>query len=158
MEMDWAQDYCLACDRQTNGGVYCSQACRTADVDRSSCSGSEPVSPAFSGPQTSLPSSFVGYGSGFHLPPAIDFSIYKTSNSTTATRRTSSTTPNRQADPSTQRPQRSLTSSSSRTSLSSLQTSTSQTVSLSDQIRQELMTYAGSFDRVRDLKRRITSP
>lgn len=158
MEMDWAQDYCLACDRQTNGGVYCSQACRLADVDRS-CSGSEPVSPAFSGPQTSLLSSFIGYGTGFHLPPAIDFSIYKSSNTTSQNpRRTSSVTTTKQPEPSSQRSQRTLTPSSSRTSLSSIQTSSStQSASLSDQIRQELMTYTSSFDRIRDLKRRTTS-
>jgi len=158
MEMDWAQDYCLACDRQTNGGVYCSQACRMADVDRSATN-SEPVSPAFSDPQSSLPSSFVGYGSGFYLPPTIDFSIYKSSSKTTAPpRRTSTTATAKSTDPSSQQSQRSLTPSSSRTSLSSMHASTTQQNTLSDQIRQELQTYTSSFDRVRDLKRRMTAP
>ena len=32
--MDWSPDYCLSCDRQTEGGAYCSQACRLADLEK----------------------------------------------------------------------------------------------------------------------------
>jgi len=32
MESDWSLDFCLACDKQTTEGAYCSQACRAADL------------------------------------------------------------------------------------------------------------------------------
>jgi len=30
----WSPDYCLSCDRQTDGSCYCSQACRLADMEK----------------------------------------------------------------------------------------------------------------------------
>ncbi|KAJ6036067.1 hypothetical protein N7540_000346 [Penicillium herquei] len=34
MSTEWSLDFCLACDRQTMGGPYCSQSCRLAELDR----------------------------------------------------------------------------------------------------------------------------
>ncbi|OQE15892.1 hypothetical protein PENSTE_c026G09867 [Penicillium steckii] len=34
MSTEWSLDFCLACDRQTSGGPYCSQSCRLAELDR----------------------------------------------------------------------------------------------------------------------------
>ena len=34
--MDCFADFCLSCDRQTNGTPFCSQACRLAELDHSS--------------------------------------------------------------------------------------------------------------------------
>ncbi|KAJ5935862.1 hypothetical protein N7454_005160 [Penicillium verhagenii] len=34
MSTEWSLDFCLACDRQTLGGPYCSQSCRLAELDR----------------------------------------------------------------------------------------------------------------------------
>lgn len=169
-EMDWSPDFCLACDRQSSGGAYCSQACRLADIERA---GSEPVSPMSSAPPASWASSCLGTGSGFCLPPAVNFAAYKSSNMATspASCRTSSTSsaqpwylsnpvPRSQASstsnfqaPST----RALTPSSSRSSLSSTRSSPTQEGQLSDQARNELRGYASSFDQVRDWKRRMTT-
>ncbi|KAJ5138087.1 hypothetical protein N7526_004320 [Penicillium atrosanguineum] len=36
MATEWSLDFCLACDRQTSGGPYCSQSCRLVELDRTS--------------------------------------------------------------------------------------------------------------------------
>ncbi|KAA6407955.1 MAG: hypothetical protein FRX48_08306 [Lasallia pustulata] len=162
MEMDWSPDFCLACDRQTSGEAYCSQACRLADLETS-----EPVSPA-SGPRASWASSRLSSGSGFYLSPAIDFSAYKSSSLTSApaaspdlskTRTAYGSSPVRRsqsASSQTSSPKSSLTPSSSHSSLMSIQTASTQGTSLSDQARNELRGYTSSFDQVRDWKRRMT--
>src|SRR5271168_3343121 len=70
--MDSFLDFCLACDGQTNGATYCSQACRLAELDHS----------------TYLPQSFSYADSHAHrssstrarpllaLPPAYNFSMH----------------------------------------------------------------------------------
>ncbi|KAI9886880.1 MAG: hypothetical protein M1823_001316 [Watsoniomyces obsoletus] len=89
MGWGWSPDFCLACDRQTTGGVYCSQACRLADLERASPSVSPQAStgldawpsaaPVSGLPSSSLPlASLSSLGSsGFYLPPPIDFSAYR---------------------------------------------------------------------------------
>ncbi|KAI6250216.1 hypothetical protein HI914_01307 [Erysiphe necator] len=56
-EMDWSHSFCLACDRQTEGSVYCSEACRLADYEDASSSSSlnsSPITqPSFSWPEKS---------------------------------------------------------------------------------------------------------
>ncbi|KAF2720781.1 hypothetical protein K431DRAFT_304032 [Polychaeton citri CBS 116435] len=44
--MDCFQDFCLACDSACSEGPYCSQACRLADIERSSGS-TTPTSPSY---------------------------------------------------------------------------------------------------------------
>ncbi len=170
-EMDWSPDFCLTCDRQSSTGAYCSQACRLTDIEKA---GSEPVSPTMTGPAASWASSCMGTGSGFYLPPAVDFAAYKSSGmapSPTALRnagtssaqacyfshpasRTSQSTSSSSFESASKR---GLTPSSSRTSLSSMRTTSTQEGQLSDQARSELRSYASSFDQVRDWKRRMTT-
>ncbi|CAI7644801.1 unnamed protein product [Penicillium palitans] len=33
MSTEWSLDFCLVCDRQTQGAPYCSQTCRLAELD-----------------------------------------------------------------------------------------------------------------------------
>lgn len=87
----------MNCDRQTTGEnigeVYCSQTCRLADPD-TSFAGSEPTSPTNI---RTFPSSSLRYtpaSSRFALPPAFDFSAYRStlgSNTNTSSRPTSMT-------------------------------------------------------------------
>lgn len=170
-DMEWSPDFCLACDRQSSGGAYCSQACRLADIERAS-GGSEPVSPTSSAPSASWASSCLGTGSGFYLPPPLNFDAYKTSSknhASKADRRSLGSTPQSSYFPNISSSQytsasstvspasKVLTPSSSRSSLSSIG-STQEAASLSDQARSELRGYASSFDQVRDWKRRMISP
>jgi len=96
-EMDWSHDFCLYCDKQTSEGVYCSQACRLADLEKAGAS--EPVSPAwnFSSGTTSpswhfssetsasswqFPSSSSHAGAAqFQLQPPVNFAAYRSSTS-----------------------------------------------------------------------------
>ena len=155
MDLTWSLDYCLACDRQTSGGAYCSQSCRLADLETFS---------TWSG--TSLPTNTVTAsstsptetqrGSGFYLSPAINFASYKTSTATfTATQPTIQSTyfsTNFSNQPSS----KGLTPSSSRSSLSS-NTSDSSQHQLSEQIHSELRAYTNAFDTTRNWRRRTWS-
>ncbi|KAI9820160.1 MAG: hypothetical protein M1826_000954 [Phylliscum demangeonii] len=91
--MAWSLDFCLACDRQTTGAFYCSQACRLTDLDRaSSCasgSGSAPGSPGAApapdlrpcGRESSAAAS--SWIVGFQLPPPVEFGAYRSGRGTT---------------------------------------------------------------------------
>jgi hypothetical protein len=80
--MDWSHDFCLWCDTQTlAGSLYCSQACRLADLEKP---GSTPTSPGFSffhdaaADQNQALRSGAQRSSGqFHLPPPFDFAAYR---------------------------------------------------------------------------------
>ena len=160
MEMEWSLDYCLTCDRQTTGEAYCSQICRLADLETSSC-GSEPPSPTRTHtPNSGLPAG-PGPSNGFVLPPAFDFAAYRRSSpspnhsrpssSYFSSNATASSTSRSSASP------RVLTPSSSHASLNSSTTSVNLTESISSQARTELRDYTSSFDQVRDLRRRMTT-
>jgi len=43
--MDCFPDYCLACDKQINDGLYCSQTCRLADIERAGSHAASPTTP-----------------------------------------------------------------------------------------------------------------
>ncbi|KAI9749182.1 MAG: hypothetical protein M1815_002712 [Lichina confinis] len=84
-------DFCLACDRQTTGGPYCSQACRLTDLERGSA-GSEPVLPPQQGARPAPWQSSYHYTDttspspspspfSFCLPPPVDFAAYRQSRS-----------------------------------------------------------------------------
>lgn len=158
-QMEWSHDFCLSCDRQiAEGGTYCSQACRLADLEKAGSM--EQTSSQLSSSASSTSSSTRG----FYLPPAVNFSALKTP---TASRgfdlgpssphhyangsyfapavSNSSTTASRQTQ------QRSLTPSSSR---SSLQSSAQSTSGISVHAANQLNGYVRSFDQVRDMKRR----
>ena len=158
MELNWVPDYCLACDKQTECGTYCSQSCRLADLEKSSnWSGSaSPTIPTWT-------SSDSNRGSGFYLSPAFNFAAYKTPQATpdwpasgqSASRQTSYFA----ASPTTESASsRTLSPSSSRSSLNSTTSSStsSHQNTLSEQARTELRGYTNSFDSTRNWRRRMT--
>ena len=154
--MEWSHDFCLSCDSQisqSEHGVYCSQSCRLADLERASASSVSSSSYASTSSQT-------GHGSGFFLPPALNFSSMSPKQpSSSPTARSSlhshySSAPQHYASERTPK----LYSSPSRTSLSSEHSYNGQhePTLLSTQVQNELREYAGSFDHIRDWKRKVT--
>lgn len=148
--MDWSHEFCLSCDRQisqSDHGAYCSQSCRLADLERASAS-SAPSSYASTTSRT-------GNGSGFYLPPALNFAS-PSHHSAAAAYSPSSRSPT-YPTATRQGSERGLYSSPSRSSLSSLHShGRSEPAALSDKVKNELREYAGSFDHIRDWKRRMT--
>lgn len=144
MSFDWTHQFCLACDKQTDGATYCSESCRLADYEKtSSTPGSGPSSPAFASPsyQWTLPKPAAA-STKFYLSPAYDFSSSQLLNG---------------------RPQHStasgpaLSPSTSQTSLCSMRSSSSaglDAAQLSDKAARELRAYARSFESVRLQRRR----
>ena len=163
MDSEWSLNYCLSCDRQTSERIYCSQACRLRDLETSSSgSGSEPASPRWCTTPTSSQST------GLQLQPAFDFTAYRPSNTSSASRSGraqqdtdisyySKASPKQASSSNHLPPKRALTPSSSQSSLNSTKTTTSQSSGLADQARSELRTYADSFDLIRTWRRRLTS-
>ncbi|KAG9839451.1 hypothetical protein KCU68_g9514, partial [Aureobasidium melanogenum] len=135
--MDCFLDFCLACDKQTSEGLYCSQACRLADLEKAgSSTPSSPFTPAM---DSSSQSYFPSGSSGFQLPEAFSFKPAGTSTFTESSL-----------------PRRALSPSSSRSSLSSSAGSQTGNI-ISEQARTELQTYVSAFDQTREMKRRSLS-
>lgn len=160
--MDCLGDFCLACDKQTNGAPFCSQACRLAELDQSSSS-SEPTSPIYPRHRTSQ-RSLHSVTAAFQLPPAIDFSSYRRERmvQTPASQAKSSTSSYHTANKATTAPSHSsrtsyLTPSSSQTSLSSLRTIHTSPGGISEQAWDELRNYASNFDQIRTLRRQMST-
>jgi hypothetical protein len=157
--MEWSHEFCLSCDRQiAEGGTYCSQACRLADLEKASSNQTQTASNLSSSASSSSSSSS---SHGFYLPPAVNWSALKTPTTSRgfdmgpSTSHYYSTNNGSYFAPSAnsrQPQQRSLTPSSSRSSLASA-TSPSNS-GISAQAAQQLNGYVRSFDQVRDLKRR----
>lgn len=151
--MDCFHDFCLACDRESRSGPYCSQACRLADLEKAS----PPHSPTYSSfSSQSTASSGFGIASGYVLAPPYKFPQRATGSqpaSSTASRPQSSSIDSKRPY---QLQQRSLTPSSSRSSLSS-NTSTSNGTVISQQARQELQEYFDSFAASRASRRRTST-
>ena len=162
---EWLPDFCLACDCQTDGGAYCSQACRLAEIDQSTTS-SETASFSFASSQSFWQSASVIRESSGFLPPAFDFSPYRNPSKFSSPVRPP-TSPSRNnfnrsawanysTPSSTTQTSKVLTPSSSGTSLSSMHSTSSQQSTVSEKARKELDNYANSFDQTRDWKRRVT--
>jgi hypothetical protein len=178
-ETDWSHDYCLYCEKQTLGGLYCSQACRLADLESPQ---SAPVSPGYSfGDSDSLwgfassTNTFSSRQSAhFQLPPPFDFEKYRASTTSSiespplsprsprlsstknhSMKLTRSVPSQRVSSTQPQTKTRSLNTSSSRSSLSSV-TSSGSATGLSEQAISQLQNYSNSFDHTRDWKRRVT--
>lgn len=161
-QMEWSHEFCLSCDRQiAEGGAYCSQACRLADLEKAGTT--ERSSSNLSSSASSTGSS---NSHGFYLPPAVNFSAFKSPASRGfdlggpspphyyTTVQGSYFAPSAPSASSRQTQQRSLTPSSSRSSLAS---SSSQKASgISPQAAHQLNSYVRSFDQVRDMRRRYT--
>jgi endogenous inhibitor of DNA gyrase (YacG/DUF329 family) len=166
--MDWSHDFCLSCDRQisqSDHGAYCSQQCRLADLERASSSSYSPTASA----GASWATASQGTASqGFCLPPALNFSSYSARQPTSSASSPTARSPISANAPTQSYPTTSssyggdrnsrLYSSPSRSSLSSLQSYGQQgdPAALSDKVKNELRDYAGSFDHIRDWKRRMT--
>lgn len=182
-ETDWSHDYCLYCDKQTLGGLYCSQACRLADLENTE---SAPTSPSaiYADSEASWGFTLSAYdikgfsskqSTNFQLPPPFNFDQYRSSSSFTRLespplsprardsskeRSQPKTTQDHSAvtQRSTTSPQskiRGLNPSASRSSLSSV-SSIGSTQGLSEQAISQLQDYSNSFDHTRDWKRRVT--
>lgn len=164
-QMEWSHEYCLSCDRQlTEGGTYCSQACRLAELEKSNA----PTSP--SNLSSSAGSATSSSSHGFYLPPALNFTAlkapsssrgfdvgpattnYYSSNTNTTSyfsqQHASSTAA---ASTSGHAPNRSLTPSSSRSSLASAGSQTAP--GISKQATQQLDSYVRAFDHTRDVRK-----
>lgn len=154
--MEWSHDFCLSCDRQisqSDHGAYCSQACRLADLERASTTSGSPSS------YESSTHSHYGQSSAFYLPPAFNFSSVPTGQTSPPASSPSRSPITMYSNPAPSYGDRGsrLYSSPSRSSLSSLQNYGHQEpAALSDKVKSELREYAGSFDHVRDWKRRMT--
>ncbi|KAF2662285.1 hypothetical protein K491DRAFT_585454 [Lophiostoma macrostomum CBS 122681] len=170
-QMEWSHEYCLFCDRQiAEGGAYCSQACRLADLEKAGSTGPQTPSNLSSSASSSSSSTSAH---GFYLPPAVNFSALKTTSSSrgfdigpSSTQHyyyhsttngsyfapSAPATTRRQQQQQQQQQQRSLTPSSSRSSLASAASQT--TNGISYQAAQQLNSYVRSFDQVRDMRRR----
>jgi hypothetical protein len=183
-ETEWFHDYCLYCDKQTLGGLYCSQACRLADLEKPD---STPTSPSLTtgdsdstwrfASSSSAANSFSARSSTrFELPPSFNFEKYRAASrleSPPLSPRTAGVS-SEQSQPSRKAPHpaapqtttssssysqsrnRSLNTSSSRSSLSSVTSTGSSTQGLSEHAISQLQNYSNSFDHTRDWKRRIT--
>ena len=160
VEIEWSLDYCLTCDKQTPGEAYCCSGCRLADLETSSC-GSEPASPIVPDSSMPLPASYNG--TGLHLSPALDFSIYKTHSSDSPrlsrdrARQSANYFSTQAPDAEVTRVGQILSPSSSRSSLSSDSSKSPQTCQLSAQARSELRGYSNSFDLIRNWRRSMSS-
>jgi len=161
--MDCFHDFCLACDRESTAGPYCTQACRLADLEKATSS--TPSSPTTMSAPTqgdaSWTSSRFGSGSGYILPQ--DYKFPDTTldkprsnaqqDTLSKSSSPSSRTPTQPKRQDTLDTQRSLTPSSSRTSLSS-NASHSNSNSMSEQAKQELQEYFSAFHQTNAAKRR----
>lgn len=153
MSFDWTHQFCLGCDKQTDGATYCSESCRLADYEKTSPStpSSAASSPALSSPPldwtlsrpttTSAPLLPTEASTKFYVSPAFDFGLMQPS---TFARRDSTRS-------------QALSPSASHTSLCSMRSSSSaglDAAQLSEKAARELRAYAHSFESVRLQRRR----
>jgi hypothetical protein len=160
-DMDWSPDFCLACDKQTDGNVYCSEACRLAEYEKAASgtgsAASSPISPRGLG---SWPATRSAHN-GFYMEPAYNFSKAQPYGTTPSPRTADFFQLARpRSSPTSFSSRAVLTPSSSQSSLFSMQSSTSSTSSepaqLSDESRKALRAYASSFDQSRYSRRQST--
>jgi hypothetical protein len=152
MEIVWSLQYCLSCDRQTEGAVYCSLRCRLVELSTSS-NDLELSIPMNSQTPSSKRSVGQSPGKGFFLPPAFDFSAYCRCSS-----QSTNILPSSGCAPVVLFPS-SRSMSSDRTTTpsqySAHHSSIQQGELVSNKARNELRSYANSFDQVRDWRRKM---
>lgn len=136
--VDWDHQFCLGCDKQTDG-AYCSEACRLGDYEKttssslSSSPSSGASSPALSGPSYEWAFSKPTTSNRLYPSPAYTFSSKAT------------------------RTHHTISPSASHASLSSLRSTSStglESSQLSEKSVKELRAYANSFESVRNQRRR----
>ena len=144
MSFDWEHQFCLGCDKQTDGATYCSESCRLAEYEKTSSStpSSTASSPALSGPafDWSFSKPTTTTSSKFYLSPAYDFGLAQPSGRRDSTRSTQTLSP-----------------SASHASLCSMRSNSSASLDaqqLSEKAARELRAYARSFESVRLQRRR----
>ncbi len=148
----WEPEFCLYCDKQTDGTVYCSESCRLRDIESSSTSlNTTPGSPGLASPsfQWSVPRNQTK----FYLPPAYDFTNPQPYGSTPLPQSHVS-----QRSGSSSSSGAGLTPSSSHSSLCSLgsisSTGSENSPQISDKTKKHLRAYASSFEHARTQTRR----
>jgi hypothetical protein len=150
----WEPEFCLYCDRQTDGALYCSESCRLGDFESSSTA----LNSTASSPGLANPSSFPWSGprnqTKFYLPPAYDFTNPQPYGSTPVPQSHVS-----QRSGSSMSTASGLTPSSSHSSLCSLRSTsststTSENPQISDKTKKHLRAYASSFEHARTQQRR----
>lgn len=159
----WCSDFCLACDQQTYGTAYCSQTCRLADLEISTPTFDPPSlksrsrrkETAAPGYQCSASSNHSG-GAALSTRQARGTLGAGSQGSSHARDSTSQYLFGKIISESQYQchPSGSISPSSSDGSLSSLQSNSSGQGRLSVQTMNALKSYADSFDRSRDLKRK----
>jgi hypothetical protein len=179
-ETEWFHDYCLYCDKQTLGGLYCSQACRLADLEKPESTPASPSSTTRDSDSTwrltsssrEVASFSTRNSTRFELPPSFNFEKYRASSRLESPPLSPRSAGSQQSQPSqkvthptttqtstssySQSRNRSLNTSSSRSSLSSVTSAGSSTQGLSEHAISQLQDYSNSFDHTRDWKRRVT--
>jgi len=158
IDMDWSPAFCLACDRQTDGNVYCSEACRLTEYEVASNPGSTASSPT--SPRGPVSWSTKKPSNGFFMEPAYNFSNAQPYGTTPSPRTSYFYQASRpQSSPVTFTTKPVLTPSSSQSSLFSMQSTHStstEPAQLSDESRKALRAYASSFDQSRYSRRQST--
>ena len=150
MSFDWTHQFCLACDKQTDGATYCSESCRLADYEKTaSTPSSGPSSPALMEPSYQWTFAKPATTSTkFYLSPAFDFSTPQLSGKSL---QYCAVLPARTCSGPA------LSPSTSHTSLCSMRSNSSaglDAAQLSDKAARELRAYAHSFESVRLQRRR----
>jgi hypothetical protein len=156
IDMDWSPDFCLACDRQTDGKVYCSEACRLTEYEVGSNASSPASSPSSTRNPVSWPATRPS-NNGFYMEPAYNFSKAQPYGTTPSSQPYFYQSSRPRTSPPTTKSV--LTPSSSQSSLFSMQSSTStssEPAQLSDESRKALRDYASSFDQSRYSRRQST--
>lgn len=146
----WTHQFCLSCDKQTDGATYCSESCRLAEYEKT-CSTPSSTS-SFSAPSSPYTTQS---STKFHLAPAYDFTTAQPYGSTPLPQSYLSQRSASTSSPS--RPRKTLTPSSSHSSLCSMQSLTSNSSDahhISEKSMKELKAYAVSFEQVRLQRRR----
>lgn len=146
----WEPEFCLYCDRQTDGALYCSESCRLRDFESSSTSLSTTAgSPGVA--SSSFRWSVPRNQTKFYLPPAYDFTNAQPYGSTPLPQSHVSTRSGASSSGT------GLTPSSSHSSLCSLgstSSAASENSPMSDKTKKHLRDYASSFEHARTQNRR----
>ena len=163
---------CITCDRRNLGGANYSRACCATTQEAVLCS-SAPVPSTSSECGTSRLSSKTDKNHGFYLPPAINFETYKSMSKKSPphtyrspfkardnTCKNSAAVPQKQPRSSLRTisaPRHPLMPSFFEPSDLIIENNPTQHDRPSDQAMEELKNYAGSFDQIRNWKRRVSS-
>ncbi|KAE8397571.1 hypothetical protein BDV37DRAFT_291921 [Aspergillus pseudonomiae] len=135
MATGWSLDFCLVCDRQALGGLYCSQSCRLAELDlmEEVVVIGTPVSIYPQRIHTTATEIAVKYPRVSTVQGHIGYSILPSNNTSTSSQI--------------------ISSLFSQTSLSSLKSNLSHDPTISGRIQNQLRDYVSCFGQVRNLKR-----